>query len=89
MREVLDKAAEKAALAEQYARCGLLDLPLHKKFIYLAWVLLVWLVSAIIWGNFREEVIGELSLAILAFTSGILVLMMAPVLQVRRKHLDG
>lgn len=58
VREVLDKAAEKAVLAEQYARCGLLDLPLRKKFIYLAWVLLVWLISAIIWGNFREGVIG-------------------------------
>ena len=88
VREVLDKASEKAALAEQYARCGLLELPLRKKFIYLAWVSLVWLASAIVWGNFREGVIGELSLAILAFTSGILVLIMAPVLQFRRKHFD-
>lgn len=88
VREVLDKTTKRATLAEQYVRCGLLDLPLRKKFIYLAWVSLVWLVSAIAWGNISEGVIGEMSLATLAFTSGILTLMMAPVLQVRRKHLD-
>lgn len=62
VRKVLDKASEKAALAEQYARCGLLDLPLRKKYICLAWVLLVWLVSAIIWGNFREGGAGRFRL---------------------------
>lgn len=88
VRKVLDKASEKAALAEQYARCGLLDLPLRKKFICMAWVLLVWLVSAVVWGNFREGVVGEISLVILAFTSGILFVMMVPVFQIKWKNLD-
>ncbi|WP_337263697.1 MULTISPECIES: hypothetical protein [unclassified Serratia (in: enterobacteria)] len=88
VREVLDKAAEKKLMGGQYVRCRLIDLPLRKKYVYLAWVTVALMVAVIVWLCFRESVIGGFLLAILAFISGIFAAMTVPILQIRNKYLD-
>jgi len=86
VQQLLDNAEQKVKEAEAFTRCGLLNLPIRRKFFYCFVMIFVWMVSAIIWDSFREEITGGIALAIAAFCSGVLTVMMAPVIQIQQKH---
>ncbi len=88
VQQQLDKAAQKATEGESFTRCGLLDLPIRRKFISCFVMIFFWMVSAAVWCNFREGITGGVALATLAFCSGVLTVMMAPVLQIKQKHIE-
>ncbi|CNB82203.1 hypothetical protein [Yersinia similis] len=88
VRDVLNKAVEKKVWGEEYVRCRLISFPLRKKYVYLAWVSVVWLVATIVLGSFREGLVGDIALAVVAFTTGSLFVMMTSIFQVRKKHLE-
>lgn len=88
VQQLLDKAAKKVAEGETFKRCGLLHLPIRRRFLYCFTVIFILMVGYAVWGSFREGVIGGIGLAIVAFCSGIIAVMMAPVLQIQQKHID-
>lgn len=87
VQQQLDKQAQKLTEGESFTRCGLLNLPIRKKFMHFFVMIVVWMVSAITWLNFREGVTGGIALATLAFCSGVLTVMMAPVIQIQQKYI--
>ncbi len=84
VKECLDKAER----GERYVKFSLLDLPIRRKFTGLAWTLGSGVAASVMWGIFSEGVMGQVFLALLAFSGGILAVMLAPVLQIKRKHLE-
>jgi len=88
VQQLLDRVEEKITEDEMFTRCALLNLPIRRKFFYCFVMIFVCTVSAVIWDNFSEGIAEKIALAIMAYCSGIITIMMAPVLQIQKKHTD-
>jgi hypothetical protein len=88
---VLDANAVKKVVEEKelYVKCALLDLPVHRKYRFLVWIFLIWLMAVATWGAFDEGIVGKASLTIFAFTSGIIAVGIAPIMKIKKKYLEG
>lgn len=88
VKQLLDRAVQKVMEGEAFTRCGLLHLPIRRRFLYCFMVLFILMVAYAVWESFREGITGGIALATMAFCAGILVVMMAPVLQIQQKHIE-
>lgn len=88
VQQLLDKAVQKVMEGEAFTRCGLLQLPIRRRFLYCFMVLFISMIAYAVWRSFREGITGGIALATMAFCAGVLTVMMAPVLQIQQKHID-
>lgn len=88
VQQYLDKAVQKVMEGEAFTRCGLLQLPIRRRFLHCFMVLFISMIAYAVWINFREGITGGIALATMAFCAGVLTVMMAPVLQIQQKHTD-
>lgn len=74
---------------ERYVRCGMLDLPVRRKYRILTVIVIIWLMAAVTRGAFDEGLVGTILLATFSFFTGLLVVAIVPVMHIKMKYLDG